>query len=246
MLGRSSRPAIGKLAGIPLPGKQELGFDGSISPRGPLDLKSPRGPKSYDLGVVGLAIVAALENSLHKEGEFLAYPPVYNRKNSNPIPVSSDRISGRVAGNFDQTDMDCSDDEEDEEYTLVTCHGPDNRSYTRVYFDKGVVGSQKTLRPSVFVISPAAGGGLQGNSGSGGFLNSCDMCQKSLRGKDIFMYRGEKAFCSWECRNKEMMMGEDYNDKKKWSSEITRSADVSSSAGAEFHGQMFSDGILAV
>ncbi|VFQ92572.1 unnamed protein product [Cuscuta campestris] len=242
MSGKSSRPVIGKLAGIPLSGKREPVVDGSISPRSPLDLKSPRGPKSYDLGAVGLAIVAALENSRHREGEFLAYRPVYYRKNSNPIPVFSGRNSGRPAGEFDQTDMESSEDEEDEEYTLVTCHGPDNKSYTRVYFDSGVIGSQRSRRPTVFVVSPAKAGGLPGRSDSGGFLSSCDMCHKSLQGKDIFMYRGEKAFCSWECRNREIL-SEDYSEKKKWGSEIPRSADVS---GTKFHGQMVSNGILAV
>ncbi|XP_027359494.1 FCS-Like Zinc finger 17-like [Abrus precatorius] len=32
------------------------------------------------------------------------------------------------------------------------------------------------------------------------FLNSCNLCQKHLHGVDIFIYRGERAFCSAECR----------------------------------------------
>ncbi|CAN6324965.1 unnamed protein product [Urochloa humidicola] len=32
------------------------------------------------------------------------------------------------------------------------------------------------------------------------FLSCCDMCRRALDGKDIFMYRGERAFCSMECR----------------------------------------------
>uniref|UniRef100_A0A0D9VV36 FLZ-type domain-containing protein n=1 Tax=Leersia perrieri TaxID=77586 RepID=A0A0D9VV36_9ORYZ len=32
------------------------------------------------------------------------------------------------------------------------------------------------------------------------FLECCDMCKRALDGKDIFMYRGERAFCSMECR----------------------------------------------
>ncbi|CAH9106397.1 unnamed protein product [Cuscuta epithymum] len=246
MLGKSLTPVIGKIARrscIPASGSGELVVDGSISPRSPLDLKSPRGPKSYDLGVVGLAIVAALENSCQTDAEFLAYRPVYNRRNSNPIPVNSCRSSPRLAGYFDETDTECSEDEEDEEYTVVTCHGPGNKSYTRVYCDRAVInGSYRSSRskwPSVFAVSPARTGGFPRNPDSG-FLSSCDMCQKSLHGIDIFMYRGEKAFCSSECRNRQILT-EECNEK--CSSEISRSVDVSSSNG----GQTFSgNGILAI
>ncbi|TQD89102.1 hypothetical protein C1H46_025329 [Malus baccata] len=41
------------------------------------------------------------------------------------------------------------------------------------------------------------------------FLSFCDNCKKNLgQGKDIFMYRGEKAFCSRECRYQEMLLEE--------------------------------------
>lgn len=187
MIGKRLTPAIGKIAGkssTPL-------SDGSTSPRSPLELKSPRGPKSYDLGVVGLAIVAALEKSRGKDGEFLALRAVCNR-NSNPavpIPVNSSRNSARLAGGFDETAAECS--EEDEEYTLVTCRGPDNECYTRLYCDGGFVGSRRSTnhrRPSFFEISPARTGDSPAYPDSG-FLNSCHMCRKNLHGKDIYMYR---------------------------------------------------------
>ncbi|KAF5812107.1 putative Zf-FLZ domain-containing protein [Helianthus annuus] len=41
-----------------------------------------------------------------------------------------------------------------------------------------------------------------------GFLNSCHLCNKRLHGKDIYMYRGEKAFCSPECRSRQIGMDE--------------------------------------
>ncbi|CAN6299397.1 unnamed protein product [Urochloa humidicola] len=41
----------------------------------------------------------------------------------------------------------------------------------------------------------------------GGFLRWCHGCSKDLgEGKDIFMYRGEMAFCSHECRYREMLL----------------------------------------
>ncbi|XP_078444411.1 uncharacterized protein LOC144713637 isoform X2 [Wolffia australiana] len=32
------------------------------------------------------------------------------------------------------------------------------------------------------------------------FLSACDLCTQKLHGADIYIYRGEKAFCSAECR----------------------------------------------
>ncbi|CAL4941887.1 unnamed protein product [Urochloa decumbens] len=48
-----------------------------------------------------------------------------------------------------------------------------------------------------------AGGGDDGDE----FLRWCHGCSKDLgHGKDIFMYRGEMAFCSHECRYREMLL----------------------------------------
>jgi len=41
-----------------------------------------------------------------------------------------------------------------------------------------------------------------------GFLNSCHLCMKNLDGKDIYMYRGDKAFCSTECRYRQIVADE--------------------------------------
>lgn len=38
------------------------------------------------------------------------------------------------------------------------------------------------------------------------FLSRCCLCGKRLDGLDIYMYRGEKAFCSSECRCHQMLM----------------------------------------
>ncbi|KAK8921730.1 hypothetical protein KSP39_PZI020889 [Platanthera zijinensis] len=40
------------------------------------------------------------------------------------------------------------------------------------------------------------------------YLSSCNLCGKTLHGKDIYMYRGEKAFCSMECRYKQIVSDE--------------------------------------
>uniref|UniRef100_A0A1D1Z1W8 FLZ-type domain-containing protein n=1 Tax=Anthurium amnicola TaxID=1678845 RepID=A0A1D1Z1W8_9ARAE len=44
------------------------------------------------------------------------------------------------------------------------------------------------------------------------FLSSCYLCKKKLHGVDIYMYRGEKAFCSMECRYRQIVVDE-YQEK---------------------------------
>ncbi|MED6185639.1 hypothetical protein PIB30_059046 [Stylosanthes scabra] len=42
------------------------------------------------------------------------------------------------------------------------------------------------------------------------FLELCFLCRKKLLpGKDIYMYKGDKAFCSVECRSKQIFMDEE-------------------------------------
>lgn len=49
---------------------------------------------------------------------------------------------------------------------------------------------------------------------SSGFLKVCAFCGHSLRlGKDIFMYRGDQAFCSAECRYQKIVLDE-RNEKR--------------------------------
>ncbi|KAK7329462.1 hypothetical protein VNO77_23631 [Canavalia gladiata] len=42
------------------------------------------------------------------------------------------------------------------------------------------------------------------------FLDLCFLCRKRLLpGKDIYMYKGDRAFCSVECRCKQILMDEE-------------------------------------
>ncbi|OEL37974.1 hypothetical protein BAE44_0001008 [Dichanthelium oligosanthes] len=47
------------------------------------------------------------------------------------------------------------------------------------------------------------------------FLSCCDMCRRPLDGKDIFMYRGERAFCSMECRYHAIVSDEFQEEKER-------------------------------
>ncbi|GMJ14095.1 hypothetical protein like AT5G49120 [Hibiscus trionum] len=47
------------------------------------------------------------------------------------------------------------------------------------------------------------------------FLQHCFLCrQKLLPGKDIYMYKGDKGFCSEECRCRQIFMDEEESLKK--------------------------------
>ncbi|KAL4386792.1 hypothetical protein GQ457_09G023870 [Hibiscus cannabinus] len=48
------------------------------------------------------------------------------------------------------------------------------------------------------------------------FLQHCFLCkQKLLPGKDIYMYKGDRGFCSVECRCRQIFMDEEETLKKE-------------------------------
>ena len=138
---------------------------GSGSPRS--QIQSPRGLKSLDLGTVGLGIVAALEKS---SGDGRDSIIGRNSTRSSPIPVNYPKNCCRSRREEVEMEMEM------EEYTIVTCHSPSNRNRNR-------------NSKSVFHISPARGVEAGGAVPTAEFLSRCDLCQKKLDGKDIYMYR---------------------------------------------------------
>ncbi|KAL9661209.1 hypothetical protein QQ045_026031 [Rhodiola kirilowii] len=75
------------------------------------------------------------------------------------------------------------------------------------------------------------------------FLSSCNLCRKKLSGKDIYMYRGEKAFCSEECR--EVQIRKDEKKEKLRSHGVSRSA-ASSSPYVRDQRMLLATGIFAI
>ncbi|KAK6941261.1 Zf-FLZ domain [Dillenia turbinata] len=230
MLGKRARPLIGKLPELLVSGNRSKVVDISTSPRSPLDFKtqSPRGLKNYDLGKVGLGIVAALEKNAGNSagGEILAKYALGNSNShrSDPIPVKNNRGNSRRG---------CERyDDSLENYTIVTFHGPNNKSVTKVYVDGHEVerrhGASNTNKGGVFNISPMKSRDEVSGFPASDFLSSCHLCRKKLQGKDIYMYRGEKGFCSTECRYRHIVMDE---RKEQCRSEASRSVvEVSSSS----------------
>ncbi|KAL9430963.1 hypothetical protein AB3S75_026202 [Citrus x aurantiifolia] len=82
-----------------------------------------------------------------------------------------------------------------EEYTCVIAHGP-NPKTTRI-FDNCIIESYCSVSDS---------GINRSHSAPENFLSFCYTCKKNLeQTNDIYIYRGEKAFCSQECRYQEML-----------------------------------------
>ncbi|KAL1319658.1 hypothetical protein HN51_064459 [Arachis hypogaea] len=234
MLGKRPSPMIGKLSELLVSGGGRaaavlLDTAATGSPRSPLDMKaqqsSPRGLKGYDLGGVGLKIVVALDNEELPKRTVC----VPNLNRSKPIPVCSMR-NPEDGENFDVGGSL-------EDYTYVTCHVP-NKTFTKVYYDGGYSDVPRHGRcynnnnktPSSDFVEPSC----EPVFPTSNFLSSCHLCRKKLDGKDIYMYRGEKGFCSPECRSRQMMM-----DERK---ELCRSEAVELS----WEEQIFSTGILAL
>lgn len=102
-------------------------------------------------------------------------------------------------GSISPREMELSED-----YTCVISYGP-NPKKTHI-FDNYVVESCGHGFTASRKEAGLSNDDRRSWRSSEGFLSFCHGCRKSLgQGKDIFMYRGERAFCSDECRQIEMM-----------------------------------------
>ncbi|KAK4776474.1 hypothetical protein SAY86_005162 [Trapa natans] len=94
-----------------------------------------------------------------------------------------------------------------EDYTCITFHGPNGR--TTHIFDDCVVEKNyfsvlphKPKPPGNVMLPPH-----KPKQGKQSFLNFCYTCTKRLeQSKDIYIYRGDKSFCSQECRHREILL----------------------------------------
>lgn len=71
------------------------------------------------------------------------------------------------------------------------------------------------------LVCAVGAGGVGAGFGAGGlpygyFLDACFLCRKPIASnRDIFMYRGDIAFCSEECRREQMEADEEMERKEK-------------------------------
>ncbi|KAL9256745.1 FCS-Like Zinc finger 8-like protein [Drosera capensis] len=105
-------------------------------------------------------------------------------------------------GSISMEEMELSED-----YTCVISHGP-NPKRTHIFRNYVVVDDVSGgdgRSPAAKRVKDVCDSWSESENGSEGesegFLRFCHQCNLELgHGKDIFMYRGEKAFCSQECR----------------------------------------------
>ncbi|KAK6147477.1 hypothetical protein DH2020_018389 [Rehmannia glutinosa] len=191
-------------------------------------------------GVVGLGILAALNDDPHHHHHHhqdpvfvngtrtavLAFPP---KSSSNPIPILTNSVKK----------LSVEEMELCEEYTCVMSRVGDNLIKKREYFEADFYGKSDGPKKVSVVTGnggfsetvsyfPVSGGGEIATFGVADFLNSCFLCKKMLHGLDIFMYRGEKAFCSAECRFSQISIDE---QKEKCHSGARKEYSVSPCAG---------------
>ncbi|KAK0570709.1 hypothetical protein LWI29_005322 [Acer saccharum] len=135
------------------------------------------------------------------------------KPNSMSEPVGSDT-------GFTES-LSASEIELSEEYTRVISHGP-NPKTTHIYGD--CVLDCCTNYLSYFDkngVKELEGGVTSSNTPypSDDFLSFCHSCNKKLEGKDIYIYRGEKAFCSLDCRSEQILIDEKLEKTKTKSCE---------------------------
>ncbi|CAA6670375.1 unnamed protein product [Spirodela intermedia] len=178
-----------------------LGESFSSSPGGEGHSRPPGAwsPRNFDFDrAVGLGIVAAMN-----DGEPPRAAPVTK---SAPPPTRSVPIPIVFATTGGQRGNEWSDEEETEL----------SEGYTCVISDVGPPARRRRLGAllcgAIRDAPPPAWPSLLPPPED--FLNRCFRCGKKLHGLDIFMYRGEKAFCSAECRCQQMV-SEEQREKKK-------------------------------
>ncbi|KAL0736101.1 hypothetical protein Bca4012_012311 [Brassica carinata] len=200
--------------------------------------------KSWDSGKVGLRIVDSLDDHHTDSSRILLPSPdsknmIFGSLMMNPFAKSpihkDDKPSGDSscsgAGNIIVNNIDAcqqgsvneSDVEISEDYTCVISHGP-NPKTTHIYgsqvlesveHDEMKKGCCEDKKESIFVISPLDLTTIADELPPNDFLSFCSFCSKKLGiGKDIYMYRGYKAFCSSECRSEVILLDEEREEEE--------------------------------
>ncbi|KAJ7966086.1 DUF581 domain-containing protein [Quillaja saponaria] len=143
--------------------------------------------------------------------------------NSNPVSLCSPR---GFIGSVSASEIELSED-----YTCVISHGP-NPKTTHIYGDcilechsNYLSNLGKNEEKEIGVPQAANSFETSIPYSSNDFLRICYNCDKKLEeGKDIYIYRGEKAFCSLTCRALEIMIDEEL-EKSKQSSDNSSKPD---------------------
>ncbi|XP_076955564.1 FCS-Like Zinc finger 10-like [Bidens hawaiensis] len=103
--------------------------------------------------------------------------------------------------------LSASEIELSEDYTCVRKHGP-NPKTTHIFGDCILERRENEFiaKSEEHEVKPCEAVNFYP---SDDFLSFCYSCKKKLEGEDIYMYRGEKAFCSLDCRSEEILIEEE-------------------------------------
>ncbi|XP_062198327.1 FCS-Like Zinc finger 10-like [Phragmites australis] len=138
--------------------------------------------------------------------------------------------------------VSASEIEQSEDYTRIIARGP-NPKTTHIFgdcilepltvgeSDETAMEVKEGASESYWVVKCAAEAAARED-----FLSSCFTCKKKLEGNDIYIYRGEKAFCSANCRDQEILIEEEAeNNNTSVSPRSSRSS---------FHDDIFMAGMV--
>lgn len=123
---------------------------------------------------------------------------------------------GISCDNGSKRPLSASEIELSEDYTCVISHGP-NPKTTHIYGDcilechsNSLSSSSENEMKEMGFPHPLKSLNISTSYSLTDFLSFCYSCHKKLEeGKDIYIYRGEKAFCSLTCRSQEILMDEE-------------------------------------
>ncbi|CAA2955306.1 Hypothetical predicted protein [Olea europaea subsp. europaea] len=132
-----------------------------------------------------------------------------SQENLSSILESVGSRTGLI-GNIPPSEIELSED-----YTCVRTHGP-NPKITHIFGDcvlechnNEVTTFLKESEEDIALQQAAELSDIIASYPPSDFLKFCYSCKKKLEGEDIYMYRGEKAFCSWSCRSQEILIDQE-------------------------------------
>ncbi|XP_028779331.1 FCS-Like Zinc finger 10-like [Neltuma alba] len=167
-----------------------------------------------------------MKNMIHQVGS----PPHFNGGSQNSSTLSHTEFNSKPSSICTSNEfvgsLSAGEIELSEDYTCVISRGP-NPKTTHIFGDcileghPNVFGNHCKNQEGDNGVLPHVANSLQtpNQYPSSDFLSVCYHCDKKLEeGKDIYIYRGEKAFCSLSCRALEIMIDEALEKKSNPSS----------------------------
>lgn len=162
-----------------------------------------------------------------------------NSKSSNLSDAEQHSVGSGNDGLIDT--IATSEIELSEDYTCVRIHGP-NPKVTHIFGDcilkchnNGLANFGKNNEGGTILPQTAECSNATMSYPSNDFLSFCYSCKKKLDGEDIYMYRGEKAFCSWNCRLQEILIDEEMEESQETNNNNTNSEDIATPCKRDDH-----------